>query len=134
MALRLLYPLSATSRATRAARSPWLRAMSDLFRGADAAAPIRGEILGPSDLEAAAVRLAKGHDLLPARRSGRPLLSRLEDNQRALRAARQAILGAVRRNETITPAAEWLSENFHVVEEQVRAVRGLLVAVELLLD
>ncbi len=100
--------------------------MPDLFRGADADTPIRGEILGPSDLEAAAGRLARSHDLLPQRRSARPLLSRLEDNQRALRAARQSILAAVRRNETITPAAEWLADNFHIVEEQVRAVRDAL--------
>lgn len=92
----------------------------------DGDAPIRGEILGPTDLEAAARRLARAHTPLPGRRRGFDLLRRLEDNQQSLRASRQTILAAARRHETITPAAEWLAENFHVVEEQVRAVRDAL--------
>jgi cyclic beta-1,2-glucan synthetase len=92
----------------------------------DGDSPIRGEILGPADLEAAARKLARAHTPLPGRRRGYDLLRRLEDNQQSLRASRQAILAAARRHETITPAAEWLAENFHVVEEQVRAVRDAL--------
>ncbi len=89
-------------------------------------APIRSAILGPADLEQAARRLGQAHTLLPGGQRGQRLLRRLEDNQRSLRGAREAILAAVRRNETITPAAEWLADNFHVVEEQVRAVRDAL--------
>lgn len=99
--------------------------MSEPFSAIDDA-PIRAEILGPADLEASAARLAASQEVLPGARGGRRLLRRLEDNQRSLREARAAILQASRRNETITPAAEWLSENFHVVEEQVRAVRDAL--------
>ena len=48
---------------------------------------------------------------------------RLRDNQRALRAAYRETIEAVREERTITPAANWLLDNFHVVEEQVREIR-----------
>ena len=48
---------------------------------------------------------------------------RLRDNQRALRAAYRETVEAVREERTITPAANWLLDNFHVVEEQVREIR-----------
>ena len=40
-----------------------------------------------------------------------------------LRDAYRAIAKAIREERTITPAAEWLVDNFHVVEEQLREIR-----------
>ena len=54
---------------------------------------------------------------------GRPLATRLRDNGRVLLAAYRAIGAAIREERAITPAAEWLVDNFHVVEEQIREIR-----------
>ena len=35
----------------------------------------------------------------------------------------RAIATAIREERSITPAAEWLVDNFHVVEEQIREIR-----------
>ena len=51
------------------------------------------------------------------------LEARLLDNERALRTAYLVTTAAVREERAITPAADWLVDNFHVVEEQVRAIR-----------
>ena len=55
--------------------------------------------------------------------AGRPLAARLRDNGRVLLAAYRAIAAAIREERAITPAAEWLVDNFHVVEEQIREIR-----------
>ena len=48
---------------------------------------------------------------------------RLRDNDRALRAAYHATIAAAHEQRAITPAADWLVDNFHMVEEQVREIR-----------
>ena len=45
------------------------------------------------------------------------------DNGRVLLEAYRAIAAAIREERAITPAAEWLVDNFHVVEEQIREIR-----------
>ena len=46
------------------------------------------------------------------------------DNGRVLLGTRiAAIAAAIREERAITPAAEWLVDNFHVVEEQIREIR-----------
>ncbi len=51
------------------------------------------------------------------------LLSRLRDNEVALRDAYGLVGDAVRRGRQITPAAEWFIDNFHLIEEQIRTAR-----------
>ena len=48
---------------------------------------------------------------------------RVRDNGRVLLEAYRSIAGAIREERAITPAAEWLVDNFHVVEEQIREIR-----------
>src|SRR5512145_1955886 len=54
---------------------------------------------------------------------GRPLLARVEDNARALRESYRVVATAIREERAITPAAQWLVDNFHVVDEQLREIR-----------
>jgi cyclic beta-1,2-glucan synthetase len=56
------------------------------------------------------------------RRSGRHL-ARLREHEERLRAAYLAAADDVHRGEAITPAGEWLLDNFHMVEAEVRNVR-----------
>jgi cyclic beta-1,2-glucan glucanotransferase len=51
------------------------------------------------------------------------LAARLRDNDRVLLRAYRSIGEAIREEHAITPAAEWLVDNFHVVEEQIREIR-----------
>jgi cyclic beta-1,2-glucan synthetase len=51
------------------------------------------------------------------------MAARLRDNGRVLLEAYRAIAAAIREERAITPAAEWLVDNFHVVEEQIREIR-----------
>ena len=55
--------------------------------------------------------------------AGRRLVARLRDNHRVLLEAYRAIAVAIREERVITPAAEWLIDNFHIVEEQIHEIR-----------
>jgi len=57
---------------------------------------------------------------------GRNLLARVDDNARVLLASYRAIAETVREKKEITPAAEWLLDNFHIVDEQIRDIRDHL--------
>ena len=85
--------------------------------------PIRAELFGIERLEQHAESLAAAQRTAARPGIKRRLAGRLRDNQRALRAAYRETIEAVRQERTITPAANWLLDNFHVVEEQVREIR-----------
>jgi cyclic beta-1,2-glucan synthetase len=53
---------------------------------------------------------------------GRPVARRVRENGRILLEAYRAIAAAIREERAITPAAEWLVDNFHVVEDQIREI------------
>ncbi len=61
--------------------------------------------------------------MLPEIRRGRPVLPRLVENGRVLLAAYRAIAAAIREERAISPASEWLVDNFHIVDEQIREIR-----------
>lgn len=86
--------------------------------------PIRGEIFGAERLAQHAQSLAGAHRVHPqAPRKGAPLLDRFEDNARALLQAYRALAEEVQHERAISPAAEWLIDNFHIVDEQVIEIR-----------
>jgi cyclic beta-1,2-glucan synthetase len=53
---------------------------------------------------------------------GLPLAGRLADNGAALLAAYRSIVTASDDGQAITPAAEWLIDNYHLVEKQLRRI------------
>ncbi len=84
--------------------------------------PIRAEIFSVERLEQYAHTLAREHRIV--RKKGRArLLPRVEDNGRKLIATYRALVEAIRTGQSISPAAEWLVDNFHIVEEQLREIR-----------
>ncbi len=84
--------------------------------------PIREELFSVERLEQFAQSLAADHKTV--RKKGRAqLLPRLEDNGRKLILAYRTIVEALRSGRAISPAAEWLVDNFHIVEEQLREIR-----------
>ena len=66
--------------------------------------------------------LAHSHILSSALHAEK-LLARLAENEQALIGARGLSLGAIKRERRITPAAEWLLDNFYLIEEQIRTAR-----------
>src|SRR5436190_18559033 len=84
--------------------------------------PIRGELFSVERLEQYARSLAAEHRIVKKKGRAR-LLPRLEDNGRKLVAAYRTLVEAVRQGDSISPAAEWLLDNFHIVEEQLREIR-----------
>ncbi|HZN58390.1 MAG TPA: carbohydrate-binding protein, partial [Planctomycetota bacterium] len=86
--------------------------------------PLHGELLGVERLEERARALAAGFTLARnPRRGPTRLLRRLSDHARVLRQAYRILAGDVRRGEPIAPAAEWLLDNFHLVEGEIREIR-----------
>ncbi len=55
---------------------------------------------------------------------GRPLTKRLYENTKVLTETYRAIVHATSAQQSITPAAEWLLDNFHIVDEQIREIKN----------
>src|SRR5256714_1598731 len=89
----------------------------------DGEPPIREELYSIERLEHYAASLAAQHKIGDKRQRPNRLLPRLEENGRKLLAAYKAISDSIREEHVISPAAEWLVDNFHIVEEQVREIR-----------
>jgi cyclic beta-1,2-glucan synthetase len=90
--------------------------------------PIRAELFGIERLEQHAESLAAAQPVIGGPGKGRPLLPRVQDNGRVLRETYRAIAKAIREERAIVPAAEWLVDNFHIVDEQLREIRDDLPA------
>ncbi|MFI4933271.1 MAG: GH36-type glycosyl hydrolase domain-containing protein [Caulobacterales bacterium] len=85
--------------------------------------PIREELFSVERLEEHARSLA-GAQAVTSEPPRRDLLARrLAENEALLLAAYRDVAEAIEEGTAITPAAEWLIDNFHVVEEQIRNIR-----------
>lgn len=85
---------------------------------------IRADLFGTERLEHHAISLATEHRVAVVRGSGRALSRRLKDNAAALLAAYQESAASLRAGHAITPAAEWLLDNFHTVDAQLRQIEA----------
>jgi cyclic beta-1,2-glucan synthetase len=90
--------------------------------------PIRAELFSMERLEEHAETLAAAQTVTATADHGRPLLPRVLENGRALLEYYRSTTKAITRERTITPAAEWLVDNFFIVEEQLREIRDDLPA------
>ncbi|HEX5718098.1 MAG TPA: glucoamylase family protein [Thermoanaerobaculia bacterium] len=95
---------------------------------ADLPEPIREELWGVERLDQHAVQLAGVQQARPGRRGDPRLAPRVRDNSRVLLECYRTLAEAIRGERTVTPAAEWLVDNFHLVEEQLREIREDLPA------
>lgn len=84
--------------------------------------PLRAEIYSVNQLEQHAKALAGLHELAKGTASDR-LIQRLEENERILNRTYDLLTTAVKQNRRIVPAAEWLLDNYYVIEEQIRIAR-----------
>ena len=84
--------------------------------------PIRAELFSVERLEQHASTLAAAQKVTDNPKTGRDHARRLRENSRVLFQAYRDIAEASRGAVPISPAAEWLLDNFHVVEEQIREI------------
>jgi cyclic beta-1,2-glucan synthetase len=90
--------------------------------------PIRAELFSLERLEQHGQSLASAQVIRNEASRGRPLIPRVVDNGRVLLDTYRAIAREVHEDHAITPAAEWLVDNFHIVDEQLREIRDDLPA------
>ena len=85
-------------------------------------APLRSELLTAHQMEQHGKKLAGLHQL-DLKRASDQLLARLNGNEDVLLGVRDLLTEAVAADRRITPAGEWLLDNFYLIEEQVRTAR-----------
>ena len=87
-------------------------------------APIRADLFGPERLEHHAKTLAMAQPVsvgkpLPVQK----LILRVRENADVLLSSYRTCAQALQAGQAIAPAAEWLLDNFHLVEQQLRQIR-----------
>jgi len=86
-------------------------------------APIRADLFGIERLEHHAESLAAAQQVAPVRPPRvRKLRKRVRENADVLLDAYRICAKAVQEGQPIVPAAEWLLDNFHLVEQQLRQI------------
>ena len=86
--------------------------------------PLRAELYSVEQLERHAKRIAALHEVV-AKRGPDELLTRLAENKRLITETYDLIVAATAKGAAIEPAAEWLLDNFYLVEEQIHAIERL---------
>jgi len=90
--------------------------------------PISAELFSVERLEHYAETLAKTQEILPSAATGVSLHGRLRANAGSLNAAYHKLIAGMRESQAVTPAAEWLVDNYYIVDEHIRAIRRDLPA------
>ena len=88
----------------------------------DDRAPVRAELFSIERLEQHGRSLAAAQSLSIEKTSGHALADRLADNAAFLLNANRVIADAAEARGEITPAAEWLIDNYHLVDMQIREI------------
>ncbi len=102
--------------------------LRDAFEGArlsspwDNQEPVREELFSTERLEDHARTLAVAQIVSPRATKGRPLARRLAENRAVLLDAYRSAVKAINDGRAITPASEWLVDNYHLVEKQIHEI------------
>lgn len=86
-------------------------------------APVREELFGSERLEQHAQSLAAAQPVTDRPPAVFSLHTRLNDNAAVLLAAYRASAAELESGRGVVPAAEWLLDNYHLVEEQIREIK-----------
>lgn len=96
-----------------------------LLREPECDLPLRSVMYSAEQLDRHAEGLAEWHRIDPQTGPDR-LRARLADNERVLLEAYRLVSVAVETKQPISPASEWLLDNFYLIEEQIRTARSHL--------
>jgi hypothetical protein len=86
------------------------------------APPLREELFGADQMEQHGKTLAGSHRL-SSQPGADQLLARLAENEDVLLQAYKLLTTAGKANRRISPAGEWLLDNFYLIEEQIRTAK-----------
>lgn len=110
----------------------WLRRLETYFslwrathQKIESEPALRSELFSGEQMEYHGSELAKQHHLRPCFLQDR-LLKRLDDNESVLNSCCKmftAVTALSKVNQRMTPAGEWLLDNYYLVEEQIRTAR-----------
>ncbi|HEY1064465.1 MAG TPA: hypothetical protein VGE52_00085, partial [Pirellulales bacterium] len=81
--------------------------------------PLRAEILSLDQLERHGRALANWHQIA-AKPGADRLLPRLAENGQLIHEAYEMVTAAIAANRPVAPAADWLLDNYYLVENQIR--------------
>ncbi|MDP2247723.1 MAG: hypothetical protein Q8J65_06295, partial [Nitrosomonadales bacterium] len=99
-----------------------IKKSNTLLSYADDEPPLRSELFSAAQMQHHGRVLAGWHKVHPDKTPDL-LLPRLADNENALIVSCAALTEAVKENRQMTPAAEWLLDNFYLIEEQIRTAK-----------
>ena len=85
---------------------------------------ISAEIFGRERFNQHAHSLAETQTVTDSPVSVYSFIDRLDENSAAVRRNYEDVLGAVEAGKSVTPAAEWLIDNYHLVEQHVHQTRA----------
>lgn len=88
-------------------------------------APLRFDLFTAEEMQQHGLRLAASHRLSPQRGADQ-LLARLAENERTLERVCALLGSRTSAAQRITPAGEWLLDNHHLIDEEMRTARRLL--------
>jgi cellobiose phosphorylase len=104
----------------------WLRTIRRLWQPAprtfEYEPALRAELFCAEQMADHGIQLAQQHRL-SAETASDALLDRLAENAGLLASGCQVMTAAALSNQRATPAAEWLLDNFYLVEEQIRTAK-----------
>ena len=100
------------------------QALRDILDGSRGAVepPNRSEIFGPERFAQHGLSLAETHRAHTASSRSAAFFPRLQDNIRVLRESELYIAAQAHTGYQVSPAAEWLLDNFHLIESQLKAI------------
>ncbi|KAA6205198.1 MAG: protein ndvB [Candidatus Tokpelaia sp.] len=85
--------------------------------------PVRADYYSDEALAAMAKKFAAGQGAALPGFTPFPLVPRLNDNAQVILHAFQASDAAARRHETLTPATQWLIDNYYTIDKAIKQVR-----------
>lgn len=103
----------------------WLRREQGRLTRVAAAEPYKAHVLTATQMAAHGASLARQHRLAK-HQSPDALLARLSANARVLQEVNAALAATVVASKPVTPAGEWLLDNFYLIEEEIRLARRLM--------
>jgi len=104
----------------------WFREASADYKNSDEP-PLNVTIFSPAQLRSHAQLIAQSHEI-ELRHTLERLLPRLKENEQIIREGHRFVASAVNKDRPLSPAAEWLLDNYYIIEEQIQIARDLLPA------
>ncbi|MCF8058785.1 MAG: hypothetical protein K9K67_05785 [Bacteriovoracaceae bacterium] len=85
--------------------------------------PIRDEVFSPERLELYASFLASELAIADKKSKGVSLLPRVKENEESIKQSYLRLSQAVTKDIQLSPAGEWIIDNYHIVEDQIREIK-----------